>query len=435
MIELSLLLTHDSVASLAAMRKSNEAAQPRRAMHTPQEFSRIKYEQECKFADKAHRQAAFQQQRVNLSYMKRGRSFADKTKAQKSNQPSVQQMHGSNGMQPGRIPIPGSLNGTSPNINALQNGQIQSSQVNSSRPVPPMPRLVNGSQPPNGALPTNIQGTPHAPMQGPLPMQQRLPPQMGSDNLRVYHEVNRVQAEQQRFLLQQRQQQHPQSNGQPGNSASPNMGHLNLMSQNNSAILASLQARSGSPSVGGAPAPTGSSSSPQMTNPTQPQRLSSGVVPAVNQIQMSLKNRNPQASPEQISKMTTETLDHYRVNHPTVSAAAAAMHAAAGANMTALSGNLNMNLLSPPVQQQQQQQQSLLNSVGSSPMLNPQQHYAHLMRTQQQVQQSRSNSSINGARTASRSATPQTHRSGSAQGGAPLTQSPRPSQAQIAGGQ
>lgn len=367
--------------------------------------------------------------------MKGRRSFADNIKAQKASQPSVQQMQ-SNGMQPGRIPMPGSSSGTSPSINALQNGQIQSSQVNPSRPMPPIPRLVNGSQTPNGAIPPNIQGIPHAPMQGPLPMQQRLPPQMSSDNLRVYHEANRVQAEQQRYLLQQRQQQHPQPNGQPGNSASPNMGHLNVISQNNSVILANLQGRSGSPSVNGVSAPTGSSSSPQMTNPTQPQRLSSGVVPAVNQIQMSLKNRNPQASPEQISKMTTETLDHYRVNHPTASAAAAAMHAAAGPNMTALSGNLNMNLLSPPLQQQQQQQQqSLLNSVSSGPMLNPQQHYAHLMRTQHQSQQSRSNSSINGARTASRSATPQTHRSGSAQGGAPPSQSPRPSQAQIAGGQ
>lgn len=429
------MLTLTPVASLAAMRKTNnEAAQPRRAIHTPQEFSRIKYERDCKAADNAkYRQSVFQQQRVSSSRVKGWRGFADNSKAQKATQPSVQQMQGSNGMQPGRIPMPGPSNGSSPSVNSLQNGQIQ---VNSSRPMPPLPRLVNVSQSSNGSLPANVQGIPHA------PMQQRLPPQMGSDNLRVYHEANRVQAEQQRYLLQQRQQQHPQPNHQPGNSASPNMGHLNLLSQNNSAILASLQGRSGSPSVNGVPLPTGSSSSPQMTNPTQPQRLSSGVVPAINQIQMSLKNRNPQASPEQISKMTTETLDHYRVNHPTASAAAAAMHAAAGPNMTVVSSNLNMNLLSPPVQQQQQQhqhqqhQQSLLNSVGNSPMLNsPQQHYAHLLRNQQQSQQSRSNSAMNGARAASRSATPQTHRSGSAQGAGPPTQSPRPGQAQIAGGQ
>lgn len=322
-------------------------------------------------------------------------------------------------MQPRVIPVQGSANGSSPSIgSSLSNGQIPAGPVNQTRPIPPLPRPVNSSQP-GGTLSTNLQGIPHAPMQGHLPpIQQRLPPQMGSDNMRVYHEANRV-TEQQRYLQQQRQQQHPQPNGQPGSSASPNMGHLNLITQNSSGMLAGLQGRSGSPSINGVSAPTGSSSSPQMTNPTQPQRLSSGVVPHVSHIQNTLKNRNPLASPEQISKMTTETLNDYLVNHPTASAAAAAMQAAAGPNMSAHSNNTNINILSPSLQQ--------LNSI------NPQQ-YAQLMRTQQS-QQSRSSSSMNGARTASRSATPQTHRSGSAQGGAPPSQSPRPSHAQMAGGQ
>lgn len=54
------------VAGLAAMRKANEAVQPRAAMHTPQEFSRVKYERECKMQEsaKAIRVQMIQQQKV-----------------------------------------------------------------------------------------------------------------------------------------------------------------------------------------------------------------------------------------------------------------------------------------------------------------------------------------------------------------------------------
>lgn len=77
MIGFSFMLTFDSVASLAAMRKSNEAAQPRRAMHTPQEFSRLKYERDCKMQDsaKAFRQSVFQQQRVTFITYERSKKL------------------------------------------------------------------------------------------------------------------------------------------------------------------------------------------------------------------------------------------------------------------------------------------------------------------------------------------------------------------------
>ena len=54
------------VANLAAMRKANEAVQTRHTMHTPQEFSRIKFERECKLAEtaKAYRQQILQHQKV-----------------------------------------------------------------------------------------------------------------------------------------------------------------------------------------------------------------------------------------------------------------------------------------------------------------------------------------------------------------------------------
>ena len=50
------------------MRKQNEAAQPRTAMHTPQEFSRVKWEREQKQQEAARMyQQQVQQQREKVS--------------------------------------------------------------------------------------------------------------------------------------------------------------------------------------------------------------------------------------------------------------------------------------------------------------------------------------------------------------------------------
>ena len=66
-------LTACTAAGLAAMRKANvEANQPRTAVHTPQDFSRMKHEREVKIQEKlqeraeAYRQSVAAQQKVNL---------------------------------------------------------------------------------------------------------------------------------------------------------------------------------------------------------------------------------------------------------------------------------------------------------------------------------------------------------------------------------
>ena len=276
-----------------------------------------------------------------------------------------------------------------------------------------------------------MKGIPQAQMQAHMQGQQRIPPQMGSENMRVYIEANRVQAEQQRYLQQQQQQQrqqhHPQANGQGCSSSSSSLGGMNHMAQNNAAVLANLQATGGmgSPSISGVQNPAGSSASPRMT---QPQPLSSGLVPAINTISNQIKANNPQATAEQVTKMATERLNAYRMNQVQ---AAAAMQAAAGGNVTAGTNNPHLNLQLP-----QQQQQGMMNGANGNPMQNAQ-TYAQLMRSQQLSQQSRSGGNlaggVNGGRPPSRSATPQTHRSGSVQAGS--GQSPRPPQAQMAGTQ
>lgn len=334
--------------------------------------------------------------------------------AQKINQQSTQQ---GNGMQlvrnPG--PVPGIPNGSSPSLGAVNShGQIRGGGSDSSRPVPQIPRLMNGQT--NGVLP-NSHNVPHAPMQPNMQvqMQQRVPP-MAPD--RMIHEASRLR-EQQAYVRQQQQQQqqHAQSNGLAGSSP---MQHPNILSQNNSAMLASLQGRS-SPSINGAPPPLGSSSSPRLT---QPQALSSGMTPAVNQISSQFKARHPQASPEQITRMTTDQL--YKMSNE---ARQQAMQAAAGnSNAAAVAANANMGLQVPS--SMQQQAAMMTNGAGGAMFsIGNSQQYAQLMRQQQQSQQ-RGGQGMNGG---SRSATPMVQRTGSAQGVPRPSQSPR--QVGLAGGQ
>lgn len=211
-------------------------------------------------------------------------------------------------------PPAGNGNGSSPNVaSAMPNGNTQAAPMNPTRPVPGIPRMANGVQGIN-SVPSNSHGVPHASMQPQVPVQQRMPAQIMSDSARIYQEATRLQ-EQQRYLATQSQHQHPQPNGQAGNPTSPNMSRVNAMSHHNTSLFNGMQGRSGSPSVNGGPTPAGASTSPRMANPAQPQPLSNGTIPVINQIQNQVKARNPQASPEQINAMTTDTLSQYRMTH------------------------------------------------------------------------------------------------------------------------
>ena len=313
---------------------------------------------------------------------------------------------------------PSGGNASSPNnASAMSNGPTQVAAMNHGRPMPAIPKMANGV-PGINSVPSNSQGIPHAPMQPQMQIQQRMPAQIMVENARIYQEATRLQ-EQQRYLATQTQHQHSPSNGQAGASTSPNMGRVNALSHHSTSLFGGIQGRSGSPSVNGGPAPSGSSASPRMTTPAQPQPLSNGTIPVISQIQNQVKARNPQASPEQISAMTTDRLSQqYRINQQ------AAMQAAAGNNVNAVSHNASIKATS------QSQQQMLMNGVNGRPPMNPQ-DYAHLMRSQQSNQQNLNagGSGINVGRTVSRSATPQIHTRH-----AP-SQSPRPSQVQMAGTQ
>ncbi|KAL9021648.1 MAG: hypothetical protein Q9185_001183 [Variospora sp. 1 TL-2023] len=398
-----------------AIRKPPSSAPGRHTMQTPQEFSRLKHERDTKLQEQAkvYRMQMMQQQKMHG--------------AQRSVVQPGQQPQAANLPQPTRSALPAIPNGNGP-TNPLPNGQVQQSMHGQPR-LPQMPRPTNGI-PSSSQFPTNQAGIPHAPMQpAQMPGPARLPPQMGSDNMRVFQEAGRVQAEQQRFLQQQRQQQHPHMNGQ----LSPSLANANYVPPHASTAHASFQRRSGSPSVNGGPAPTNPSSSPpRMANPAPPQALSSGMTPTINQIHSQIRARNPNLPQEQISQMATDKLKQYHAH----SHAHAAMQAAAGSNVTAVAMNSNaMGNLQPP--SQQQPPTAIMNS---SPLANTPQ-YAQMIRSQQQQQQQQQlqhaqnrNSGTpfsSGQRPSSRGNTPQLHRTPSAQG---LHPSPSPVPSKVAGG-
>lgn len=305
-------------------------------------------------------------------------------------------------------------------------GPLRAGGMDSVRPGQQLPRVMNGQM--NGVVPTNGQNVPHAPMQPQMqmPIGQRIPPMTG--DLRSMQEAQRVQAEQQAYLQhQQRQQRLPQANGPAG---SPNMQNLNPLPQTSAAMLASIQGRS-SPSVNGAHAPQMSSTSPRLDH-SQPQSLSSGMTPAVNQIHTQVKLLHPTASPGEINRLTTDQLRRMSQQHSQQQSIQQSAMAAAVGN----SGG-NMSCLQAPNPLLQQQQAVMAN--GATGMFN-QQQYAQYMRTQQASQQ-RTASAGNGSApvmNGSRSATPLAQRTGSAQGGPTgrgPSQSPRPGTVGVAGGQ
>ncbi|KAI9670388.1 MAG: chromatin modification- protein VID21 [Caeruleum heppii] len=439
-------------AGMAAQRKANVEAQPSRApVRTPQDFSRMKYEREVKIQEKiqerteAYRQQVLAQQRVAMQ------SRSLQQNGPPSGIPSATAQQMSNGLSNAVHPSAGHAGGQ------LPPGHPQGIPPGQGRPHPISQNLPNGLHNHSGGVPANmagnvamgLKGLPQPAGQAGVSAHQRHQPQMPQD-MRVLMETNRIQQEQRRYLQQQQQQQHQhqqqqhaphqhqhqsqqqyghqqQTHGQQGPSSSPNMnqpnGFPNASMQNNPAMLAALQAASNAsnmpnPAANGVNGPIGASGSPRMGQNggslgNVPQQLSSGMIPAINSISHQVKTQNPGASPEQIRSLTNEQLVQYqhRINQ-------AAMNAAAGGGA------------SPG---------AVMASMGSLPN---QQIYAQMLRAQQANQRAQqANQAVrpastgpNGVRAASRSATPQTHRSGSAQIGQGPDQSPRPPQAQMAGG-
>ena len=326
-----------------------------------------------------------------------------------------------NGNPASRNAAPAMPNGNVPN-SASNAPHLRGAGADSRANASQMHRVMSGQA--NGASAPG-QGLPSAAMQPQMqvPLGQRLPAQMPND-LRLYQEAQRVQAEQQAFLQQRQQHRHPQANG---HSASPNMQNAALAnSQTSPAMLASMQGRA-SPSINGNQNAAATDTSPRASL-SQPQTLSSGVTPAVSQIQSQIKIQHPSAPPEEIQRLTTQQLVRMSQQQSMNQQAMAAAVGNSGGGLSA------MQAPNPLLQNQQ-----AVFANGNSSQFS-QQQYAAYMRSQQ-ANQSRAVSS--GSATApgvsnSRSVTPHVQRTGSAQGGGPPrgpSQSPRPGPVGVAGSQ
>ncbi|KAJ5938717.1 hypothetical protein N7466_001851 [Penicillium verhagenii] len=417
----TMLQKQQHASHLASLRKANEANQPKPPITTPAEFSRLKYEREMKLQERQeqYRQQMIAQQRASLAAQRAGQ-------LPNQQQPPIN----AQGRPPNGIPQnpanAGMPNGTP---NGMSAGLPPGPGVNQARPQP-MQGMPTGTTSVNGQLPPNAMAMkmmPSGQMQQGVGARPGMAMQTSPDNNnRVIREANRLQ-EQQR-LLQSRQQTQPvPQQGQPQQAQAPfhnqqfalqgsHSPNLNNMPNgpNNPAMIAALQAQGGmqSPSFHGGTPQGVSTPSPRMT---QPNPLSSGVVPTISTFQNQIQRANPNLPAEQVNKLATDRLNQYQQQRMSQQAA---MNAAAGGM-----NNVQANYQVPHDGNFQTPQQPGLPNSNPAMQVPQNQGFSPMMRVPQTNQQTRvaptSSPAINGAVSqASRSATPQTQRSGSAQAGA-----------------
>ncbi|WEW61289.1 RNA polymerase II transcription elongation factor SpEAF [Emydomyces testavorans] len=436
-------------AHLASLRKANEVNQPRPPISTPAEFSRLKFERELKYQEKQeqYRQQIIAHQRAAL---------AQRVAQQQQQNSNQQQLLNGIPRNAGAIVANGAVPGIPAAVpNGLPNSvPANSGAMNQARPhtaMQGMPNGATGNAPvPPGGLPMKMMPQPG--LQPTINARPGIPLPANSDSARIIREANRVQ-EQQR-LVQSRQQQHQFHNQQPfvqplPHSSPPNVNMQGINSApNNTAAIGAFQAVS---SVGSPPfhAPVlvqgVSTASPRM-NHSNPQANSGQALPTVNSIQNSIQRSHPNMTADQVNKLANERLQQYHQQQQRISQAA--LNAAAG-NIGALPAGFPIPHDANGMQQQQVPQPNGVPN-GAQPLQLPQtQGQSPLMRVQQPGQPNRlgvtNSPAMNGmVLQPSRSATPQNHRTGSAQGGPPVPapplqapgpkNSPRAPQAQMATG-
>ncbi|KAL3472182.1 hypothetical protein BJX99DRAFT_235870 [Aspergillus californicus] len=434
----TMLQKQQHASQLASLRKANEASQPKPPISSPAEFSRLKHERELKLQERQeqYRQQMIAQQRANLA-------------ARAGQMPNQQQMMNTPGRTSNAMPhntnvpaVSGSTSNGIPNgitnglSSGMPNGVPQGVGVNQARPH--VQGVQGNGGPLNNQIPSNpmaMKMMPQTGMQqnnGPRP---NLPVQTSPDNARVIREANRLQEQQrivqsrQQHQLQQQstpqpqtqQQQLPQQQAQPQQaqqhfhaqsqfvppgSNSPNLNMPNVTSNpNNPAMMAALQAQS--PPFHNTTPQGVSTPSPRMG---QPNLLSSGVVPTISTYQNQIQRSNPTMPIEQVNKMATDRLHQYQQQRMSQ----AAMNAAAG--------NLGVqpNYQVPHDGSFQTPQPSMNGGPGMQ--VSQAQGFSPMMRVPQPTQQNRVGTGSSPAMGVavpqqSRSATPQTQRSGSVQTG------------------
>ncbi|KAF2793843.1 hypothetical protein K505DRAFT_276230 [Melanomma pulvis-pyrius CBS 109.77] len=377
----------------AALRKAQEPAPPKSNVHTPQEFSRLRWEREEKI-----------KQKMQLQHEMNLRQAMAQRQAQMQGQPGM--LNGANQQQRNGAPSSNAnLVPTSMANSSSQQG-LPASNVAMAARAHPNPQAVQGNFS-NGnmsGMSMGNSGVPQAQMQAAMPNGQRMPPPISAQM-----QMQRGQfpnANQHQFQLQQQQinlasniTQNIGMNGIPNANMMGAMGGQNM----NGNMTASMN---GMPNNAGSP--RANQIIPNMQGPARP--LSNGHMPQLLQIQNTLKNQNPDWSPEQIQKVASDQLSRFLTKQR-----AQAMSAAAGSTGMNASSQIGNNVYL--------QNGGMANTPSPNAVQNYQQQLVQQQRmmSQGQRQQQAGSPGIN-ARPTSRSATPQNPQ---------LQQSPGLQQAQL----
>jgi chromatin modification-related protein VID21 len=379
----------------AQLRKAHEPAPPKSNVHTPQEFSRLKWEREEKMKQKMQ-----MQQELN---MRQAMAAAAQRQAGMQGQPGM-----ANGVNPQQ------RTGTPNN-----NGNVAPAMANSSSQPghpPPNPNLAARQHPgqqqqqqavqtnyPNGnmsGMPLNNTGVPQAQMQATMQNTQRMGPPMAMQRSQFPN------TQQHQFQLQQQQinmasnltANMGMTNGMPNANMMGSMAGQNTNGNMNATMNGSMNGNLNGSMNGmsnNAGSPRLNQVNPQMHN-QQSRPLSSGHMPQLLQIQNSLKTSHPEWTSEQVQKMASDQLQRYMAKQRQ-QAMSAASGSSTGMNSSPQVGN-NHYISNGQMQ--------------NSPSPNAVQNYQNQLLAQQRMimQQQRQNAGspgMNGARPVSRSATPQ----------------------------
>lgn len=338
-------------ANLAAMRKANEVPQQRNILRTPQEFSKLKFEQTERMKQQYEALVAQRQQNNARALMQ-----ARLQQSQNAQQPGLP-----NGT-PQQRPVP---------TNApLQNGTPSGGQnltvPGQNRARGPLPAQMAGQVPMQNNLRVPqpmMNGVPQAQMQG---MQGQLPLPNPALDVGLVTQAHRI-SEQQRQAIQMRQQGQIPGPGQVQNSPPRNMNGMsppNFPMPNGNMMAF--------PNVNGVSSPGGGPNQGQAGSPrlSHPQQLANPMLPQAQRIEEQLRQKYPNASTDQIMRMVTEHIT--KSMHQRQGIAQSAMNAAAGGNMGMVNG-MGMNGMSNG---------RIPSGVENSPQM-----YAQMLRQQQENQQ------------------------------------------------
>ncbi|KAL1654888.1 RNA polymerase II transcription elongation factor SpEAF [Didymella pomorum] len=357
----------------AALRKAHEPAAPKNNVHTPQEFSKLKWEREEKLKQRQLQQEMAQRNQLAMQRQAQ-------INAQNGVPNGVPQMQ--------RNGTPGGAN----NMPAQMANNPQNAAAMAARAQQGQQGMQNNLN--MGNMPIGTPGIPQAQMQSNMQNGQRMGP---PNQMRMNMQGNQFNSpnQQQQFQMQQQQQMN-MANNLAAQGMNMNMSNANMMAPmgnqnlngNMNASMNGMSNNAGSPRVNQA--------TPNM--PRQNVNNQNAHVPQYLQLQQTIKMQHPDWTNEQVAKSASEQLQRYMAKQRVQ-----AMNAAAGSP--------GMSSPSPQMANNQFMQQN--GGMATSPPVNAVQNYQQqLVQQQRLMSQQRASSQQAGSpgmngRPPSRSATPQ----------------------------